>query len=97
MNDLNANLINEMHQYGRENLAMVNIFIQSPYVTKIRRDVAMTWTNYVANTGGFAMGSNFEIIDPKTALSRTVLTSTGETGVVAPNASVGTLTSGGLY
>ena len=41
-----------MHRYGRENLAMVNIFIQSPYVTKIRRDVAMTWTNYVANTGG---------------------------------------------
>jgi penicillin-binding protein 1A len=48
-------------------------------------------------TGGFAMGSNFEVIDPKTALSRKVLTSTGETGLVAPNASLGTLTSGGLY
>ena len=58
-----------MHQYGRENLAMVNIFIQSPYVTKIRRDVAMTWTNYVANTGGllglcigFSLVSAIEII-----------------------------------
>ncbi len=48
-------------------------------------------------TGGFAMGSNLEIIDPETALPRTVLTSTGETVVVTPNASVGTLTSGGLY
>ena len=26
--------------------------IQSPYVTKIKRDVAMTFTSYVANTGG---------------------------------------------
>jgi penicillin-binding protein 1A len=48
-------------------------------------------------TGGFAMGSNFDLVDPETASSRTVLTSTGETGVVAPTASVGTLTSGGLY
>ena len=48
-------------------------------------------------TGGFAMGSNFEIIDPEKAFSRTVRTSTGRTGVVAPNASLGTLTSGGLY
>ena len=45
-------LIKEMHQYGRDNLALVNIFIQSPYVTKIRRDVAMTLTGYIANTGG---------------------------------------------
>lgn len=48
-------------------------------------------------TGGFAMGSNFELVDSETVLSRTVLTSTGETGVIAPTASVGTLTSGGLY
>ena len=29
-------LIKEMHQYGRDNLALVNIFIQSPYVTKVQ-------------------------------------------------------------
>ena len=45
-------LIKELHQYGRDNLALVNIFIQSPYVTKIRRDLAMTLTGYIANTGG---------------------------------------------
>ena len=26
--------------------------IQSPYVTKIRRDVTMTFTSFVANAGG---------------------------------------------
>ena len=26
--------------------------IQSPYITKMKRDVSITYTNYVANTGG---------------------------------------------
>ena len=47
-----TNLMKEMHKYGQENLAMVNIFIQNPHVTTIKRDLAMTWTSYVANTGG---------------------------------------------
>ena len=62
-------LIKELHQYGRDNLALVNIFIQSPYVTKIRRDLAMTLTGYIANTGGllglclgFSAISGIEII-----------------------------------
>ena len=45
-------LMNEMVKYGRENLALVQVIMQSPYVTKIKRDVAMTFTAYVANTGG---------------------------------------------
>ena len=47
--------------------------------------------------GGFAMGSNFELISPEDAIARTVVTSTGEHGVVGDNASIGTLSSGGLY
>ena len=38
--------------YGKENLSLLHIMIQSPYITKIRNDLAMTFTNYVANTGG---------------------------------------------
>ena len=45
-------LIDQLFQYGRENLAMVRVMMQSPYVTKIKRDVAMTFINYVASTGG---------------------------------------------
>ena len=41
-----------MYEYGKEDLALVHIFIQSPYVTLIKRDMAMTFTNYVATTGG---------------------------------------------
>ena len=47
----NERLIDELHQYGRENLALIHVMIQSPYVTKIKRDVSMTLTEYVANTG----------------------------------------------
>ena len=41
-----------MYQYASENLAFVHVFIQSPYVTKIQRDVAMTLISYIANMGG---------------------------------------------
>lgn len=51
----------------------------------------------VAFDGGFAMGSNFELINPEEVLGRTVVTSTGETGVVGGNASIGSISSGGLY
>ena len=50
--DQNKTLKEEMFQYGSENLAFVQIMMQSPYVTKIKRDVAMTFTTYVGNTGG---------------------------------------------
>ncbi len=47
--------------------------------------------------GGFAMGSNFELITQEDAIERTVVTSTGEKGIVGSNASIGTVASGGLY
>ena len=50
--EVNNPLSEEIFEYGRRNLALVRIMIQSPYVTKIKRDVAMTFTSYVANAGG---------------------------------------------
>ena len=47
----NDTLVDEMFKYAKKNLALVNIMIQSPYITKIKRDVAMTFTSYVANAG----------------------------------------------
>ena len=65
----NETLVKEMYLYGRENLAMVHVLIQSPYVTKMKRDVAMTFTNYIANTGGllglclgFSLITGFELV-----------------------------------
>ena len=48
----NETLVNELHEYGKQNLALVHVMIQSPYVTKMKRDVAMTLTTYIANAGG---------------------------------------------
>ena len=48
----NVTLVDELYKYGKSNLAQIRVFIQSPYVTKIKRDVAVTFINYVANTGG---------------------------------------------
>ena len=47
----NETLVEEMFKYAKKNLALVNVMIQSPYITKIKRDVAMTFTSYVANAG----------------------------------------------
>ena len=65
----NGTLVEEMYKYGRENLALIQVMIQSPYFTKIRRDVAMTFTTYIANSGGllglclgFSFMSAIEII-----------------------------------
>ena len=48
----NSTLNDELFEYGKQNLALIHVMMQSPYTTKIKRDVAMTFTNYVANTGG---------------------------------------------
>ena len=45
-------LKDELFEYGKQNLALIHVMIQSPYTTKIKRDVTMTLTNYVGNTGG---------------------------------------------
>ena len=50
--EINETLVEEMVKYGRKNLAVVRVMIQSPYVTRIKRDVSMTFTTYVANSGG---------------------------------------------
>lgn len=47
--------------------------------------------------GGFAMGSNFDLIQQSEDRAREVITSGGKRGVVGPKASFGTLSSGGLY
>lgn len=51
----------------------------------------------VSFDGGFAMGSNLSLIRPDGQVARQVTTSTGEKAVVGPRATVGTLSSGGLY
>ncbi|MEJ5217134.1 PBP1A family penicillin-binding protein [Cognatishimia sp. D5M38] len=52
----------------------------------------------VAFDGGFAMGSNLPLFDEvDTEVVTEVITSTGESTVVTPSASFGTLSSGGLY
>ena len=45
----NKTLVKELYKYGRRNLANVHVVIQSPYITKIKRDVAMTFTSFIAN------------------------------------------------
>ena len=51
-NEPNETLVKELHQYGRQNLALIHVIVQSPYVTKIKRDVAMSFVTFVANSGG---------------------------------------------
>ena len=47
--------------------------------------------------GGFAMGSNFALIKPGESGLREIKNSTGDTVLVAPKATLGTLSAGGLY
>ena len=51
-NEPNKTLVKELHQYGRQNLALIHVMVQSPYITKIKRDVAMPFITFVANSGG---------------------------------------------
>ena len=51
----------------------------------------------VSFDGGFAMGSNLSLIRPDGQVARQVTTSTGKKAGVGPRATVGTLSSGGLY
>lgn len=47
--------------------------------------------------GGFAMAADLPLVDEVAARSHNVTTSTGGQATVGPNASFGTITSGGLY
>ena len=48
----NETLVKELYEYGKNNLAKIHVLIHSPYIVKIRRDVAMTLASYIANSGG---------------------------------------------
>ncbi len=47
--------------------------------------------------GGFAMSADLPLFDEVPSTAKQITTSTGETATVGPNASFGTLSSGGLY
>lgn len=64
----NKTLAREIQQYARHNLALAKVYFQSPYLTKIKRDVEITFTDFIANTGGllglylgFSIISTFEV------------------------------------
>ncbi len=51
----------------------------------------------VAYDGGFGIGSDLPLVEEVQNAGRQVTTSTGDTKVIAPKASFGTISSGGLY
>ncbi len=68
-NDLNDRLTRIIYKYARENLALVNIYIKDPAVTRVKRDQKVPLIWFVANIGGIlglTMGMSlvtiFEII-----------------------------------
>ena len=65
----NEMLEKELTNYAKDNLIYLRYFIQSPFITTIIRDRAMSLTDFVANTGGlfglflgFSFISFFEIL-----------------------------------
>ena len=47
-----AALISQLEDYARNNVALVQIFIKEPYVTKLKRDEAFSVILFVAGAGG---------------------------------------------
>ena len=39
-------------EYSKENIAVVKLFIQEPYYTNIKKDVAITSISFLGNSGG---------------------------------------------
>ena len=63
------NLEDDIFQYAKKNLAVVNVYIKDPVVTRIMRDQKIPVIAFVANTGGllglcmgFSLVSLFEIL-----------------------------------
>ena len=59
----------DIFQYAKKNLAVVNVYIKDPVVTRIKRDQKIPIIAFVANTGGllglcmgFSLVSVFEIL-----------------------------------
>jgi hypothetical protein len=38
--------------YARKNMAILNIFIKDPYAKRFMKDIKITKTSYIANSGG---------------------------------------------
>jgi len=64
-----VDLVNQIYRYSRDNLALVNVYIKNPVVTKIRRDQKIPLIWFVANSGGilglcmgFSMVTVFEVL-----------------------------------
>ena len=54
----------ELFVYARRNLALVNVYIRDPVVTRIKRDEKIPLIGFVANTGGLlglTMGFRYTI------------------------------------
>ena len=48
----NKKIVDFVHKYARENIAMVWLFVRDPYYTSIKRDVEMTLTSFLGSAGG---------------------------------------------
>ena len=48
----NQKIVNFIHEYSQDNIAVVKLFIRDPYYTNIKRDVAMTTNSFLGNAGG---------------------------------------------
>ena len=62
-------LVDDLFQYARENIALINIYIKDPTVTRIIRDEKISYISFIANVGGlmglcmgFSLVSSWEII-----------------------------------
>ena len=69
MSDGDREFVAAIQAYAGENLAHVRVLFRAPYVQSIKRDLEMTFTGFVANTGGllglcmgFSFVSFFELI-----------------------------------
>ncbi|XP_023348545.1 uncharacterized protein LOC111717271 [Eurytemora carolleeae] len=68
-NHTGKELVDLLYQYSKNNLALVNVYIKKPVVTKIKRDQKIPVIWFVANSGGilglcmgFSMVTVFELV-----------------------------------
>ena len=56
------NVVDFLHKYASKNIAVVKIFIRDPYYTLYKKDVQISITSFIGNTGGLVglcMGLSF--------------------------------------
>ena len=64
VSDINSNpkIVDFIHDYSTDNIAVVKLFIRDPYYTNIKRDRAMTFISFLGNAGGLVglcVGASF--------------------------------------